>query len=387
MLGSDILEVILGLAFLCVGLALVSSLLMESASLFLNRRGAFLHREIRELLKDDGLTKEFYRHPLVSSLYRGGYKEFSTFNLPPYIPARIFALALIDIAAGGGVVSGSWSALGITGVTAAPYPYGSYPPNSPYPIPPNPALRLNIEQNSVMNAEMRRALLTLVAAAADDPVRSRENIEQWFEAAMGSAADQYRRATLMLVMAISIALAAFINADALALARNLATGKSVRSALIALTTRNSDRSPSTQTPSSNTSDRNAPYPTTSPETSGNPSQPTPSSDTTASDIFAQVLNDRSDMQAFTLMDRLQQTAPPLGWDEPPQPGSRFWLVKISGILLTGLAVSMIAPLWFRLWKRFTTRQEADSRRLLADLEFIRSEFESIGGTHRAPPGT
>ena len=93
MLASDILEVILGLVLLCVGLALVSSMLMESASLLLNRRGAFLHREIRELLKEDGLTKEFYLHPLVSSLYRGGYKEFSTFNLPPYIPARIFALA------------------------------------------------------------------------------------------------------------------------------------------------------------------------------------------------------------------------------------------------------------------------------------------------------
>jgi len=387
MLGSDILEVILGLAILCVGLAMVSSILMESASLLLNRRGAFLHNEIRELLKDDGLTKEFYRHPLVSSLYSGGYKEFSSFNLPPYIPARIFALALIDIAAAGGVVSGSsWVALGVTGVTAAPYPYGSYPPSSPYPIPPNPALRFNIEQNSVMNAEIRRVLLTLVAAAADDPVRSRENIEEWFEAAMASAADQYRRATLMLVMVISIALAASINADALAMARNLATGKSVRSALIALTTRNSDRSPSTQTPPSNTSDRNAPYSATSP-TSGNQSQTTPSSDATPSDIFARVLNDRSDMQALTLTERLYQTAPPLGWDQPPQPGPRFWLVKIAGILLTGLAVSMIAPLWFGLWKRFTTKPQAHSRLHLADLEFIRSEFESIGGTHRVPPGT
>src|SRR5262245_61554631 len=102
MFNSGILDVVLGLIFIYLLLSLVCTAVNEWIESFLKKRSATLEQGIRELLDDqkneDGLACELYKHPLVFSLYRGDYKPLVTKkNLPSYIPAKNFAIALMDI--------------------------------------------------------------------------------------------------------------------------------------------------------------------------------------------------------------------------------------------------------------------------------------------------
>src|ERR1017187_7249588 len=98
MFGSEVLDVAIGLVFIYLVLSLICSAACELIESFWKRRARYLRRGLQELFddpKDIGLVAEIYRHPLVSSLFRGPYEPGNTANLPSYIPARNFALALM----------------------------------------------------------------------------------------------------------------------------------------------------------------------------------------------------------------------------------------------------------------------------------------------------
>src|SRR5436305_404193 len=131
LLGSTVLEVAIGLALLYALLSLVLTSARELIEALLQTRAINLERGIRELLDEkDGtdLAKQLYDHPYISSLFRGTYDPAKSLrwpglltrawtwvwgshdpwkrlkfnsNLPAYIPARNFAVALLDTAARG----------------------------------------------------------------------------------------------------------------------------------------------------------------------------------------------------------------------------------------------------------------------------------------------
>jgi hypothetical protein len=109
-------------------------------------RATTLERAVRELLNDPtgtGLVKKLYEHPLVYGLFqdsydpkkitRGNYPSGS--NLPSYIPAHNFALALMDIVLPAQLAApGTRSARSVRLVPLLP-------PLLPLPLPP-PAVPL-----------------------------------------------------------------------------------------------------------------------------------------------------------------------------------------------------------------------------------------------------
>ena len=113
MLGSNILEVAIGLIFIYILVSVTCSAIREGVEAWLKTRAAYLEYGIRELLHDKpgtGLAEGFYNHPLIFSLFANAYSPggskrpgFLTrgADLPSYIPAKNFALALMDIAARG----------------------------------------------------------------------------------------------------------------------------------------------------------------------------------------------------------------------------------------------------------------------------------------------
>src|SRR5437868_2780333 len=104
MFGSMILEVAIGLIFVYLFLSLVCLAAKEGLEALMKKRAIDLERGIRELLNDpegQGLAKGLYEHPLIDGLFKGKFEEqkgghFWT-NLPSYIPAKDFALALVDV--------------------------------------------------------------------------------------------------------------------------------------------------------------------------------------------------------------------------------------------------------------------------------------------------
>src|SRR5262245_31760206 len=114
MFGSKILDVAIGIIFLYIMISIICSAIREGIEAWLKTRAAYLEHGIRELLNDreaKGLVMYFFNHPLIDGLFSGEYKPggsarrpgmfASGGNLPSYIPAKNFALALMDMAARG----------------------------------------------------------------------------------------------------------------------------------------------------------------------------------------------------------------------------------------------------------------------------------------------
>src|SRR4051812_24976840 len=115
MFNSGILDVAVGLIFVYLILSLISTGINEMIEIRIKMRAADLHRGIREMLHEKdgkGWVENLYKHPLIYNLFQDEYSPTTTKNLPSYIPARNFALALIDL-----VMRGSSSA---PSSTAAP---------------------------------------------------------------------------------------------------------------------------------------------------------------------------------------------------------------------------------------------------------------------------
>lgn len=73
-----------------------------------------------------------------------------------------------------------------------------------------------------------RALTTLLDAAGDDPVKTREDIERWYDDAMQRVSNGYKQSTQITLVAIGLVVAAAVNADSISMVTTLSTNKSVR---------------------------------------------------------------------------------------------------------------------------------------------------------------
>lgn len=115
MFNSTILDVAIGMIFIYLLLSIMCSAANEMIELILKKRAIDLERGIRELLapgSDSGkndIVQRLYNHALINNLFGKTYQEsridspvrrslFRT-KLPSYIPARNFALALMDLVA------------------------------------------------------------------------------------------------------------------------------------------------------------------------------------------------------------------------------------------------------------------------------------------------
>ena len=101
MFGSNILDAAIGLLFVYVVLSLICSAAHEILEGFLKYRSSDLERGLRELLESNSqntmVTETVYNHPLIGGLFKGKYVPGKTHNLPSYIPAHNFALAVMDL--------------------------------------------------------------------------------------------------------------------------------------------------------------------------------------------------------------------------------------------------------------------------------------------------
>src|SRR5450631_810023 len=107
MFGSDVLDIAIGMVFVFLALSLVCSAASEGIEALLKNSAKNLEKGISELLGDPNNQTKFinalYNHGLVNSLFKGKYEESKGFlshvttDLPSYIPAGSFALAVMDL--------------------------------------------------------------------------------------------------------------------------------------------------------------------------------------------------------------------------------------------------------------------------------------------------
>ena len=307
MFGSEVLDVAIGLILIFLLLSLVCSSIREAFETVLRHRSSDLERGIREMFGDKsraGMVAEFYRHPLIEALFRGDYVPGKTRNLPSYIPARTFSLAVINMLISKHV-----------------------PEAEETQHEASEAERFELFRQAVAKlpagSRLKGAMQPLIAVSDGNLTRLRAEIEQWFNSSMDRVSGWYKTRTQIIIAAIGLTLAAVMNVDSLAIMRYLDTSQTARSVLInraAQIRGEAGLKPST------------------------------------SELI----------DPIGWIER--QGGLPLGWVLHEQPGQAkgdferdwrrppltfsSWLAKIAGILFTAFALSLGAPFWFDLLNRF-----------------------------------
>lgn len=227
MFGSAIIDVAIGLILIFLLLSLICSAVREAIAGISGSRAKTLARGIQELLRNDQeLARAFYEHPQIWSLYRGKYDDaivkkmrflpFYTTKLPSYIPARSFAMTLLDMAARG---------------RNAKSPLQASPEAS---VLTPQTVRQNI--GNLGNPFVQRLVLSAVDTAGGDLEKAAQNIQAWFDAAMDRVSGWYKRRTQLVLFVIGAALTVLMDVDTVRIAQELYKDPARRDAAVAMAT-------------------------------------------------------------------------------------------------------------------------------------------------------
>jgi hypothetical protein len=201
MFGSTVFDVAIGLIFVFLLLSLICSAANELIEMVLKKRARNLEKGIAELIGDPTTTKEFltaiYQHGLVNSLYRGEYKPGSR-ELPSYIPAQNFALAVMQ-------VKEQWTAIPAGGGAA-----------------------------KLLPENIKTAFAALEKNAAGDAKKLQESIEGWYNSAMDRVSGWYKRRSQSFILVMGLAIAFLVNADCIQIVQRLSSDTSLRQSVVAL---------------------------------------------------------------------------------------------------------------------------------------------------------
>lgn len=263
MFGSNVLEVAIGIGFVYSFMSLICSTINEQviARLFA-LRSKTLADGIKTMLNDpkgQGVAKDFYNHPLIKGMARQGVfdraidkmpminKVIGGDGKPSYISSTTFALVIKDLGA-----------------------------TNPNAIPP--------------------ALKALQDQARGDVQQELTNIVKWFEETMGRVSGWYKRKVQLILLALALIIAVYLNVDTISLINSLSNNAILRASIVSA----------------------------------------------AQGTNKSSLDSTNLTQVQTNFQKIQPT---LGWTTMPQ-SSNDWILKIVGLLATTLAVSLGAPFWF-----------------------------------------
>jgi hypothetical protein len=384
MFGSVVLDVAIGLFFVYVLLSLICSAVRESIESRLKSRALHLERGIRELLRDANsteLARKVYQHPLVSSLYRGDYSpaagtraEFRGLgwlwatmrswlpkgkptNLPSYIPARNFALALLDLAGRGDTYRAGQHG----GNTAA----------NPGADALLTVAHIRASLANLGNPYVERAVLTALDTARDDLELAILNLQKWYDSGMDRVSGWYKHETQRILFMVGLIVTVALNVDTIAIVKHLAVNKEAREALAKQATA-SVRDPalvaSVEAQVKTTPAASSPAPANS-----TPTETAAAQAPVAAPLTQEALNARikaAEAQTRLMKEQLFGLGLPVGWSEMRKGAATrpscavatsgltyivcaVWphdwgiiLAALPGWLITAFAVSFGAPFWF-----------------------------------------
>jgi hypothetical protein len=312
--GSDILEVAIGLVLVFLLVSVMCSAVREGIESWLKTRAAYLERGIRELLHDKlakqheakggkSLARAFYEHPLIFGLYSSGYTPGAETahpplfmrgrGLPSYIPARNFALALMDIAARGPT-------------TDAVSADADAPPLS------IESMRNGVQ--NIGNPAVQRLLLMAIDTAHDDIEQVRESLQKWYDSGMDRVSGWYKRGTARILFFIGLIISVAMNVDAITIARYLYHNDAARAVIVAQ------------------------------------AQKTARDSAGLEQSYAQT---KADLDSLQLP--IGWSAAAISGGTPTQSAAALgppWYLRALGWIITALAATMGAPFWFDVLNKF-----------------------------------
>lgn len=211
--------------------------------------------------------------------------------------------------------------------------------------------------DELSEGRLKTFLLDTLKEAEDDLSKFRELLENWYNEVMSRASGWYKRHTHKLIIIIGLLLGAYFNADSLAMYQKMAsstTADEQTEQIIALAQNMIDARQDTS------------FAGQISRIQANRAllvaQPDSNFQDNLDSIFASqnlaLLN-----QTDSLVNQLQANSSPLGlgWGAAEvtamkKPGN--WPMKLLGLLITAMAISLGAPFWFDLLKKFMNIRNA-----------------------------
>jgi len=318
MFDPRLIDVAIGIILLFLLVSLLVTIVQEAIASLFKLRAANLRAAIVNLI-GAARAASFYRHPLITSLYRSkpGETDAPVRRLPSYIPDRTFVLVLLDILRDEGAQRRA------PGLTVEP---GAHLLEGARAIVGT--LAGEDQDHQRLHKVLSLLLSNLPAEVTAEGVGAA--LERWFNDAMDRAAGWYKRQAQLLSVLVGFALAGLTNADAVHVARRLWTDASLRA---------------TATAAAAVYQRDHAVPGVAAAPAATPSDA----------LAVRLDKNLTDLEASTL---------PVGWmrngpqdcvaqfcsDRTLPPGSLFNIIvlMLAGWSITALAASLGAPFWFDL---------------------------------------
>lgn len=228
-LQSQVIETVIGLAFVYFLLSILVSGLTEAVAWLVGRRAANLKNGLRQLLASNARRDEILRHPLIKRLgkqpvfERLDWLPFRRERLAPsYIPARTFALALVDTLA---------------------------PPNGGAGGESGEELIARVRKAADgLPGDLKRQLLPLIDAAGDSRDRIYSSIETWYDEMMERVSGWYKRWAFLVTLVFALIVTVAINADSARIAERLWEDDTVRVSVVTAASETAATEPAAEAP-------------------------------------------------------------------------------------------------------------------------------------------
>ena len=293
MTGFPILDVVIGLAFVYLLLALICTTVMEWIAQLRNMRGKMLELGTRRLLGEEAaenpvITNAYFEHPLIQTLGDGKRR-------PSYIPGPVFAKALRDVLA-------------------------KHAPS---------------EGSSPASSRLRGSLQALGATGdqqvGEGTLPDENALGGWYDQLMDRVSGTYKRQTRVWVLALAVGVTILMNADTVTLAGNLWQSPTLRAYVVDLARVRVEQGPPLETVEYTEPTAPTPTPPITKDTTRTPDALLPEEQA----LLGQLFGWSSERASFE------------------HQGPLLWLLRhLIGWSLTALAVSLGAPFWFDTLNRF-----------------------------------
>ena len=166
--------------------------------------------------------------------------------------------------------------------------------------------------------EPKRMLQFILRQSGGDPAAFKAGAEHWFDDVMDRASDWYKRNLKWWLFGVGFVLAAIFNADTIHIYQNISSNATVQDFLVEMAVNFEARTD------------------------------------TVTDSNLNLPIDEAIARMDTALQRIEYIRSPLGlgWTAAETDQNLpWWLVKLAGLLLTGIAVTFGAPFWFDLLRK------------------------------------
>lgn len=178
---------------------------------------------------------------------------------------------------------------------------------------------LTAKIQAMEEGEPKRMLQYMLRQSGGDPAAFKAYAERWFDEVMNRASEWYKRSLKWWLFGVGLTLATIFNADTIKIYKNISANATVQNFLVEMASNYAAKKDSMAGPNLNLS---------------------------VEESIARMDSALQNVEAL-------RSPLGLGWDVAAiQHSTPFdWLIKIIGLILTGIAVTMGAPFWFDLLRK------------------------------------